>query len=361
MAALVVCEAATGRLHVAALTLLDRLVVAVHRTGCAPIRIVCPGELPALQRARALGVTFEVLRDTPPIAGPTLVASTDLLVQASDVKMLVQSGGRLVSATGETLPAGIVSDWGASLEVSLNGLPPVRASGVSLPVRDMAQARAAERALWASLVSSSDGFVDKWFNRSAGRPLSKLLVHTAVTPNQVSLASIGIGVLAGVMFASGKHLTSIAAGILFQISAIVDCVDGDVARAIFKESPLGKWLDLIGDQVVHATVFAGIALGLSRSGQSGPFLWLGATAVLGGLIAFLVVVRGMARNGEPNRRLQKLIDGATSRDFSVLVLALACVNRLEWFLWLAAFGSHAFWVLALGLQLFPGKATDPAK
>lgn len=159
----------------------------------------------------------------------------------------------------------------------------------------------------------------------------------------------------------GRHEWSVVAAALFQVSAIVDCVDGDVARSVFKESPLGKWLDLVGDQVVHAAVFVGIAVGLWRSGLHGPFLALGGSAVLGGLIAFGVVVRGMTRKGEPNRRLQRLIDGATSRDFSVLVLALACAHHLEWFLWMAAVGSHVFWVLALGLQLFPGKPAGVTK
>ena len=38
------CEPATGPLRVAALTLLDRLLVAVHRAGCGPIRVVWAGE-----------------------------------------------------------------------------------------------------------------------------------------------------------------------------------------------------------------------------------------------------------------------------------------------------------------------------
>lgn len=361
MPAVLFCEPATGGLRVAALTLLDRLLVAVHRGGAGPITVVCPGELPQLNRALALGIAFEVVTQAPAIAGPVLVASTAQLVQANDVCDVIRLQGRLVTATGFPLPVGIASGPASSVEAALASVRPVPALGVSLPIGTAAEARVAERALWASLNSSSDGFVDKWFNRPVGRPLSKLIIRTPVTPNQVSVASIVIGVVAGVLFGLGRHGWSVIAGVLFQISAIVDCVDGDVARAVFKESPLGKWLDLVGDQVVHATVFAGIALGLWRSGLNGPFLWLGGSAVLGGLIAFGVVVRGMTKKGEPNRQLQKLIDGATSRDFSVLVLALACANRLEWFLWLAAVGSHVFWVLALGLQLFPGKATEPAR
>lgn len=354
-------DPATGALRVAALTLLDRLLVAVHRAGCGPIRVVCAGELPELKRSRALGVAFELVRDTPPLNGPTLIATTGQLVQAGDVRAAKDARGRLITSDGRPMPVGVASRWEGSVAASLQSAPAVTATGAAKIISNLAEAQAAERALWASHNSSSDGFVDKWFNRPVGRPLSKLIIHTPITPNQVSVASIVIGVVAGVLFGLGQHFWSVVAGVLFQVSAIVDCVDGDVARSVFKESPLGKWLDLIGDQVVHAAVFAGIAVGLWRSGLDGPFLWLGGSAVLGGLIAFVVVVRGMTKKGEPNRRLQKLIDGATSRDFSVLVLALACLNHLEWFLWMAAIGSHAFWVLALGLQLFPGKAPESAR
>ncbi len=359
--ALLLCEPATGGLRVAALTLLDRLLVAVHRAGAGPIRVVCAGELPIVKRARALGVAFEVIREMPPIAEPMLLASTDQLVQTGEVKAVLAGRGRLQMSSGGQLPVGVADSWLGSVTASVADAPAITATGVAQPIRSAADAQTAERALWASLTSSSDGLVDKWFNRPVGRPLSRLLIHTPITPNQVSLASILIGVVGGVLFGLGQHIWSVVAGVLFQISAIVDCVDGDVARSVFKESPLGKWLDLIGDQVVHAAVFAGIAVGLWRSGLNGPFLWLGGSAVLGGLIAFAVVVRGMTNKGEPNRRLQKLIDGATSRDFSVLVLALACLNHLEWFLWLAAIGSHVFWVLALALQLFPGKAAESAR
>jgi 1L-myo-inositol 1-phosphate cytidylyltransferase / CDP-L-myo-inositol myo-inositolphosphotransferase len=134
----------------------------------------------------------------------------------------------------------------------------------------------------------------------------------------------------------------------------VDCVDGDLARVLFKESSFGRWLDLAGDQVVHVAVFGGIAAGLIRSGQSPFAMWLGISAVIGAVLSFVVVVRGMRQpSADGSRTLQRLIDSATNRDFSVLVLLLACFNHLELFLWLAALGGHLFWITALALQQPP--------
>jgi hypothetical protein len=206
------CEPATGALRVAALTLLDRLLVTVYRAGCGPIRVVCAGELPELKRSRALGVAFELVRDTPPLNGPTLMATTGQLVQAGDVRAAKEARGRLVTIDGRPMPVGVTSRWAGSVIASLESAPTVPASGVAKIVSDLSEAGAAERALWASLNSSSDGFVDKWFNRPVGRPLSKLIIHTPITPNQVSVASIVIGVIAGVLFGFGQHFWSVVAG-----------------------------------------------------------------------------------------------------------------------------------------------------
>jgi hypothetical protein len=49
--------------------------------------------------------------------------------------------------------------------------------------------------------------------------------------------------------------------------------------------------------------------------------------------------------------LQKLIDATTNRDFSVLLILLALLARLEWFLWMTAIGVHVFWMAALAVQV----------
>ncbi len=349
--ALLFCHEATAGIRVAALTLLDRLVVAAHRGGAGPITIVVANGPPVLKRTTALGIPARIVTAPPPRDAAMLVASSDLLVQAADVRALLDHGGRLAGADGTPLPIGVLPGGDAPWQTALAGLPALRARGVACRITDAVSARRAEQALWASLTSASDGFVDRVFNRPCGRVLSKVLVHTPVSPNAVSLISIGIGLVAAGLFAVGNHPTAVCAAVLFQLSAIVDCVDGDLARVLFKESALGKWLDLAGDQVVHVAVFAAIAAGCARRGQLPSALWLGLSAVAGALLSFAVIVRGMKRPArDRSRLLQKLIDSATNRDFSVLVLLLACVNRLDWFLWMAAIGSHLFWMVALALQ-----------
>lgn len=341
-------------LRVAGLTVLDRLLVALHRAGAAPITVVGVESSSHLKRATALQIPFHVAAKAPARDCSTLVVSSNILVQAGDVRCLLQKGARLASKEGVALPIGLLPAGDEPWEAALHGLSAHEARGVARWVTDGPSARVATEALWKSLTSSADGLVDRYFNRPCGRILSKLLIHTAVHPNAVSLISVAIGLFAAWLFSLGNYPLVVFAALLFQLSAIVDCVDGDLARVLFKESSFGRWLDLAGDQVVHVAVFGGIAAGLMRGAQSSFAMWLGISAVIGAVLSFVVVVRGMRQPAsEHNRSLQKLIDSATNRDFSVLVLLLACFNRLEWFLWLTAIGSHLFWMTALVLQLNP--------
>lgn len=351
----IVVDPAIPPLRVAALPVLDRLIVGLHRAGCSPITVCSRSPLPALPRSRAWRIPFETVADLPRRECAGVLVQADTLVDIPDLRRLATAEQPvcLVDAGGSRLPAGYAGPGSEDPETALRELPMWNASPVATRVRDAAAAAHATRALWASITSGSDGWVDRRFNRPVGRPLSRLLVHTPVSPNAVSVTSILVGVAAALGFALGTPSADIGAAILFQVSAIIDCVDGDIARAVFKESALGKWLDLAGDQVVHISVFLGIAAGLVRQGHGLEVAWLGASAAAGAALSFAVVVRGLRllrRRGAETGRLQRILDAVTNRDFSVLVLVLALAGRLEWFIWLAGLGSHVFWLGLLVLQ-----------
>jgi phosphatidylglycerophosphate synthase len=306
-----------------------------------------------LPRTVALGIKFQSVATTPEVTEPTLTLSTRLLVQPVDLKALMQNHGRLVARDGTPLPAGVVQGpLIASLEEQLRLLPNIGAKGVAESITSAASVPVVSRALWNSLASSLDGIVDKYFNRPVGRILSKLLVHTPVSPNQVSVAASLVGLVSAWLFAVGSHCAVVWGAVVLQLSAILDAVDGDLARVMFKESKIGKWLDIVGDQVVHIAVFVAVGVGLYRSGSQAPVLPLAASAGIGVAISLIVVVRGMKQlESRPNPRSQRLIESTANRDFSVLLIILAVVGKLEWFLWATAIGVHVFWAVVLAAQL----------
>ncbi len=346
------CNPEHGGLRIAALTVLDRLLVTAHRAGCLTLTVVCDGEMPAIPRARALGLDPVVVRQPPKFTGPTLIASANLLVQREDVIALIKDGGRLITPDKKLLPIGMARKLDDTVAQTLQKSSRVISVGVARRVEDNFMAAMAEDELWETMGSSTDGLVDTYFNRPAGRVLSKLLIHTSVTPNQVSVFATIVGVGAAGCLGQGDRRWDIIGALVLQLSAAIDCVDGDIARMVFKESKLGKWLDLVGDQVVHVALFVAIAMGVAAAKPAVPALALGVSAALGVLIAFGVVLRGMLHpDARGNTRLQRLIDATTNRDFSVVIIVLAFANRLDLFLWAAAIGVHVFWLLALGLQI----------
>jgi phosphatidylglycerophosphate synthase len=261
-----------------------------------------------------------------------------VLVEGRDLENVVAMDGKLISAESGPLP----------VRTTVAEPRPIIAGTLATAISDTASAAEAERKLWASLTSSADGLVDRFFNRPLGRPLSKLLVRTAVTPNQVSILSILVGLVAAWFFARGSFLVG---ALVFQLCAILDCVDGDLARALFKQSRLGKWLDLGGDQIVHASVFAAIGLGVARLNPAIPALALGGSAALGVLLCFAVILRALRQPvAQRSPLLNKLLDATANRDFSVLLLFLSIIGRMELFLWLAGIGIHVFWIGLLFLQ-----------
>ena len=347
------CNPDHGGLRIAALTVLDRLLVTAHRAGCSTFTVVCDGEIPAIPRARALGIDPTVVRQPPKFIGQTLIATTNLLVQCEDVVTLINGGGRLITPDKRLLPIGIAKKLDDTVGQTLRKAHKVIPVGVARRVEDNFMAAMAEDELWETMGSSTDGLVDTYFNRPAGRLVSKLLIHTSATPNEISVFATIVGASAAVCLGQGDQRWDIIGALVLQLSAAIDCVDGDIARMVFKESKLGKWLDLVGDQVVHVALFVAIAMGVAAAKPEVPALALGVSAAIGVLIAFGVVLRGMLHpDARGNTRLQRLIDATTNRDFSVVIIVLAFANRLDLFLWASAIGVHVFWLLALGLQLY---------
>jgi len=331
------CVAETSGIQIAGLNLLDRLIVTAHRAGCAPIYLIAK-TVPSVPRARALGIEMTLASEIPELGKPVLLINGAVFVESADIQRVIEERGQLFSADDARLPVAMTA--GDSV--------PVRAGKVAVLVTDATSVREAEHRLWVSLATSADGIVDRFVNRPLGRYLSKILVHTPFSPNQVSVVSTLVGILSGWFFAGGYFILG---ALLLQLSAIIDCVDGDLARVLYKESRLGKWLDLVGDQFVHIAVFAGIGFGLASSDPASPALALGISAVLGVIISFAAIVRLMQRkNGGRSSVLAKLIDAATNRDFSLLVLLLAIAGRLDLFLWMAGIGVHLFWIVAICSQ-----------
>ena len=225
-------------------------------------------------------------------------------------------------------------------------------------VRDAADVQAAEKKLFNSLKGEFEGLVDRFFNRKISRWFTRIFLAIGLSPNAITILASLVGLVAAAGFGVGTYNAGIAAALLFQMAAIIDCCDGEVARLTFTESPFGAWLDIAMDNVVHMAIFAGIAVGSYQRLAGGEEAWvplvLGAAAVLGNGLSFWLVTRAQKIKSTSGWKTPVqaawsdfMLKNVASRDFSVIVLIFAAIGRLDWFLWMAAIGSVVFALLLL--------------
>lgn len=226
-----------------------------------------------------------------------------------------------------------------------------------LRVDDLDSATRAKEKLFASLRGQYEGFVDTYFNRKISALLSQMFLALHLSPNAITLVATAVGMLAAAVFSVGTYAAGIIGAVLFQLSAIIDCCDGEVARLTFAESPFGEQLDIMTDNLVHMALFGAIGLGVFRAHggwSSGGTVWLplalSSAAVFANIVSLWLMTRAKTaqaqnawRTPEQAARAEFILKNMASRDFSILLLAFAVIGKLEWFLWLAAIGANLFW------------------
>jgi hypothetical protein len=134
-----------------------------------------------------------------------------------------------------------------------------------------------DRLLLDSAVKSMDGFFTTHFVSPYSKYIARWAARRGFTPNQVTTASMLIGILAAAGFATGERWGLVAGAVLLQIAFTTDCIDGQLARYTRQFSSFGAWLDSVFDRTKEYLVFAGLAIGASRAGDP---VWLLACCAL---------------------------------------------------------------------------------
>jgi phosphatidylglycerophosphate synthase len=239
--------------------------------------------------------------------------------------------------------------------------PPARILAAIDPmiVETPADVEAAERRLLKSVVKGTDGFMARHVERPISLQISRRLAGTAITPNQMSLISVAVGMCGGPFFLSSRPLMQTIGALLFLAHSILDGCDGELARLKFQQSRWGGVLDFWGDNVVHTIIFGCMGVGWSLAAGAIWPLWLGAGAVLGTLGSAGFVYWRLIRSKDggdtlftsvsdaPERPLTRLLDSASRRDFIYLVILLALFGRSNWFLVMAGIGAPIYFFLVL--------------
>lgn len=166
-----------------------------------------------------------------------------------------------------------------------------------IDVVDRATRAQAEAALFRALRKPEDGWTSRYLNRYISLFFSRLLIHTPFSPNQISVAILGIG-LAGAWSAAQGTPSSLAWGAAFlQAQSVLDGCDGELSRVSHRGSRRGEWLDTIGDDLSNYGFFTGAGIGLYRLTGQWIYLAAGLLTVLAGCIASGLEYRYLIRIG----------------------------------------------------------------
>lgn len=370
--------------RVAGLPLLQRSALAALRAGFAPVRVLATTQragVEALVRGDARLRRLELVTELSQIGeGCVAVLPSDCVVAASTLDrvrsvpaddcavlfdgtggaaILVCDAARLQSTTpGDAVAVLRLLEGVArtAQHISLDGTPCLR-------VTSSADVARAEQALGARLraeSAASDGPLAHWIDRCLSLRISRWLVaHTQLRPNQITVIGTAVGLMAAAFLATGTYASGVVGALLFWCAVVIDGCDGEVARLTFQDSAFGQKFDVITDNIVHAAIFLGLGVGMYRRDPDGQAVLLLAL-LLGGFALNLVVtyfflVRrpDFARDdrapgtwrGRMRQRLLRLFEAAMNRDFAYLIVLLALINRLDWFLWGTAIGTYAFALL----------------
>ena len=170
----------------------------------------------------------------------------------------------------------------------------------------------AEQKLDQWLFKSTDGVFAR-MNRKVSIPISRQLIKFPITPNMVSLFTLGVSFSAGAFFALGGRANMLLGAILSVFASILDGSDGEVARLTFQDSAFGCWLETVCDYLYYVFIFAGMMIGLLGRG---PVYWTwGALLFVGAFATMLTTAmqRNKMAGDRPERYLSRWQAQASKR------------------------------------------------
>jgi CDP-L-myo-inositol myo-inositolphosphotransferase len=210
-----------------------------------------------------------------------------------------------------------------------------------IDVDDKTDRRNAEILICNKLKKNTDGPVSKILNRPVSLRITKLLLKTGITPNQISILSTVIGLVGASFFFSGEYFYLILGGIIIHIHSIVDGCDGEVARLKLRQSKYGGWLDSVLDRYVDAAIILGLVYGYWSINGDITIWIIGFFALIGSFLNSYTSDKydSIFKDGEMEKsskfrmgrdvRLLLITIGALTNQIPAILIILAVIANFE--------------------------------
>lgn len=187
--------------------------------------------------------------------------------------------------------------------------------------------------------------IDRYIIRKISGFISGFLSRTSITPNQVTIISLILGIISGVFFSLGEYTYTITAGLLYFLSTVFDQCDGEVARLKQMETEFGRKLDIIVDAIVNAVIVVGITIAVYVKMDSVLVIIAGFLAMTGITISLLLTTY-FSHNSKKDTGTKEMLDKLNNKDFFYIIMLLSVIfNQMIWFLLIMAVGTNIYWVV----------------
>ena len=203
---------------------------------------------------------------------------------------------------------------------------------------------------------------DIFWNKFVARPLAAVVIvplaRTRVTPNQITLVTLPVFLAGAALIAFRPGWGALCAGVgILELSYVLDCADGQLARLKGTSSPVGAHLDFLMDELKAFALVAAVAVRLWRPAHEARWLLEGLAALVAvagaiSLTTFMrrpeyaaatgaAVAKGTGDYGEgfaaaaPPRRSPLALVEAIGRfvvHYPSYILFVALANRIDLFL-----------------------------
>ena len=234
-----------------------------------------------------------------------------------------------------------------------------------------------EAAILRATAKPSDGPVSQHFNRPISRLISaQLLRYPALRPVHATIGTAALAVAMFVALIFGGATGLVVGGILFHTASVFDGVDGEMARATFRTSRAGAFLDSVIDMATNVAFVVGATVNLSE--RNPQALTVGGWGLLVFLLGLGAVSATAARADRPfsmdlvKERYRSRFRGSaadrvtifltvvTSRDFFAFLFALLIIAGRPMAV-LHIFSTAAtVWILFVaGALIVPVRAPSP--
>lgn len=125
--------------------------------------------------------------------------------------------------------------------------------------------------------------------------ITRLLLPTKITPNQITITWVTIQILASLLMMTGKYSYMIIGVVIFNFIVYLDYIDGQLARIKKQYSHIGLFLEDLGLYFGSPIFFLCFSIGLSIKNNNFIYLIFGIISTITFLYSKLIIINPLLK------------------------------------------------------------------